>query len=478
MANLQDLPLELVVIILDCTDDVSTLRDCCLVSKRLGTIAQSLLYQYFIQTLPSSPHSLQHPLGLLTRTLVSCSRLGGNVRDLDIDASDEHDPENNLGRGPPQYSGEIWKTNDISRVLGLYDGDIKAFIDKIRRFPSISRDAWLHSLRLEPNLLTLLLLLHTPNLRRLVISVDQLSLSALNSLVRISHGGIPGLSFMGNLKRLHLRCPTADQGNKVVLSDIMPLLFLPCLEQLWIDQCSEDDANESFLTQLFNIPPGTLSVTMISFRQSCVGAASIQMLIRACKALKSFRYNIGTSNATQFNPEELYSALYDQRNNLEDVRVNLSSMEQDFAPTWKDRDYGSFYEFDKLKTLSVDQPFLKDLSDFPPSLRHLFLQGCQSPVFQAMSHVSAQSIGGLLPLLTEVSLSSDVLYPGRMLDLPSRGATDLLFDGSCEKLSGLFFGTNVDLQFESGLFEKTVDDYDFAFNYGIPGTFWPLVSLG
>lgn len=477
MTSFQDLPLELLVIILECTDDVSTLLDCCLVSRRLGAIAQSVLYQSFVKILPSSPHCLRYPLPLLTRTIVSCPRLSANVRDLDIDASVEHGPEDSPEGDKPGNLVNTSGTDNTSGLLGLYGGDIKAFIKNLQGFPTVPRDAWIHSLHVEPSVLTLLLLLHMPNLRRLVISVDKHSLRSLKSIIQLSHGGVPGLPFMSNLRRLHLRCPGADQENQVVLRDILPLLSFPSLEQLWIDRCSNDDVDESLLPQLFNIPPGTLSLSMISFRQSCVNAASIQMLIRACTTLKSFRYGIGTSNGTQFNPEELYSALYDQKNNLEEVRVNLSSMEHDFAPAWENRGFGSFYEFDKLKILGVDQPFLKRLPDFPGSLQHLLLQCCQSPVFKTMSHVATQSTDGVLPLLTEVSLFGDVLYPGRMLDLPSRGATDVLFDASCQKLSGLFSHTAVDLQFEGDLLERTADDYDFAFTYGIPGAFWPLIYL-
>jgi hypothetical protein len=64
-----------------------------------------------------------------------------------------------------------------------------------------------------------------------------------------------------------------------------------------------------------------------------------------------------------------------------------------------------------------------------------------------------------------------------MLGLPARGATDVLFEIAWRDLQKLFQGTGITLRFERNLLEKTVQGYDFEYNYGAPGAFWPFIHL-
>jgi hypothetical protein len=64
-----------------------------------------------------------------------------------------------------------------------------------------------------------------------------------------------------------------------------------------------------------------------------------------------------------------------------------------------------------------------------------------------------------------------------MLDLPLRGATDVLFEASCDKIKSLFIGTGVCVGFEGALLSKVADDYIFAFESDRSGLFWPLIYL-
>lgn len=72
----------------------------------------------------------------------------------------------------------------------------------------------------------------------------------------------------------------------------------------------------------------------------------------------------------------------------------------------------------------------------------------------------AQKVGsGAMLLLKEVCLSTDVLAPGRMLNLPSRGATDDLCYEACSCLENNFAGTHAPLRFECDHLSHMVHDY-------------------
>jgi hypothetical protein len=94
-----------------------------------------------------------------------------------------------------------------------------------------------------------------------------------------------------------------------------------------------------------------------------------------------------------------------------------------------------------------------------------------------MSYLAREVKQGAIPLLGEVYISIDVLAPGGMLDLLLRGATDMLFKASCDKIKSLFIGTGVYVGFEGALLSKVADDYSFAFESDRSGVFWPLIYL-
>jgi hypothetical protein len=64
-----------------------------------------------------------------------------------------------------------------------------------------------------------------------------------------------------------------------------------------------------------------------------------------------------------------------------------------------------------------------------------------------------------------------------MLDLPRRGATDVLFNAACQKLRGSFKGTGIKLHLESGLLDVTSRGYADAVEFGQAGVFWPFVYV-
>jgi hypothetical protein len=127
--------------------------------------------------------------------------------------------------------------------------------------------------------------------------------------------------------------------------------------------------------------------------------------------------------------------------------------------------------------MGVDQLFLGILPQLPCLLEHLAILHCRVAVLQTLVFLASQAKQGLLPAMNLVSLHSDICYPGQMLGLPARGATDILFEIACQDLQRLFEGTGITLRIESNLLEKTVQGYDFEYNYGTPGAFWPFIHL-
>lgn len=139
--------------------------------------------------------------------------------------------------------------------------------------------------------------------------------------------------------------------------------------------------------------------------------------------------------------------------------------------------YGSFLCFSKLEALDVDQVFLDVLPDLPPSLKTFGLRHYYTPIYHTISYLAQKVDLGAISLLKEVYLSMDVLAPGKLLDLPSRGATDILFYEAYNYLEPFFAGTDVFLRFENDLLAHMVHDYSFAFEFDRSGQFWLLIYL-
>jgi hypothetical protein len=151
--------------------------------------------------------------------------------------------------------------------------------------------------------------------------------------------------------------------------------------------------------------------------------------------------------------------------------------DSDYVRVWGNMSYGSFLEFINLTSLDVDQAFIDVLPGLPPSLKAFGLRNYYASVYHSICYIAQKVNAGAMPLLKEVFLSTDVLAPGKMLDLPSRGATDVLFYEAYNLLKSLFTGTDVCLRFESDLLSHIAHDYSFAFEFDRSGQFWPLIYL-
>lgn len=165
--------------------------------------------------------------------------------------------------------------------------------------------------------------------------------------------------------------------------------------------------------------------------------------------------------------------------NLPDLRVlQLSSLDYSIgdsaAPSIADSEFGSLTDFVSLERLILDQVYLGKAPQFPICLKHLAVQNCQFPIAPLLAYMAGLALDGKLPSLASISPHTDAIYPGQMLGLPHRGATDGLFDKACLELLGSLNGTGITLQLEGNLLDKTVQGYDAAFECGD----WVPVLLG
>jgi hypothetical protein len=478
MREFSSLPLELVVYIIQSTEDDTDLRALCTVSKTISAIAQPLLYHDIdLEDCDCVAGALS--LFLLTRTITNSPQIAGWIQCLRIDAVTTCgcgnffiEPYGQIPRWTPEGNHS------------LYEDEVKNFSIAVARLEEIyDVSEILTASKSKPNVLVALLVSCTTNLTELTIHVNRRSLALLSAL---GQQPTTGYSCLSKIESLCLMC-SAETAPKDEMSfeSITPLLLLlPQLNRIWISGCFGGPKYKLHALRLNQanklLLPQTLPITRLSFTNSCLKASNIQVLINACKDLKVFSFtNRRTSKQQeqQFSPIELYSALDCQKLNLEDLQVSLETDSIFQAFDWDGCTYGSFKECTQMKFLEVDERFLGlPPAGFPESLEYLVIQNCQSSIFDLLSYLAGLVLTGTeLTSLKTISVYAHILFPGGMLGLPLKGATDLLFKKAQEDLVALFLDTEVTLHFESGLLEKTILGYEAASEDGYIGDYGPFV---
>ncbi|CEL10243.1 hypothetical protein ASPCAL13365 [Aspergillus calidoustus] len=450
--SLTTLPAEILLLILDCIDLPETLRNFCLLSARFRAIAQPLLYR----EITLAPEDLSLSLLLLCRTITTCPLIASQVRSLDIDTEqpiDLDETERPERRGLSKHDTRFLKCEAQKLNIG-----------SIELFDSVS---W----ATDSIILSLLLISRSPNLRELFINLDPAGLSLLTSLAQARTAD-------------NLSCFRDLHGNGIDIRNITLLLSFLHLSKIQISHydstCGLDETDACNPVQTApDVPLGSLSVSAISLHRSSINTSDMGTLVNSCKELDSLYYGQCNSQAIHLNPEQLHSQLLFQRDSL---RVLQLSYEDDSlgtgpSPAFTPPHFGSLLGLDHLESLTIDQIYLNAAPEFPPSLTRLSIQNCQTPIGGLMIYLANLASTGRFPNLKNVFLHSDDIYPGRMLDLPRRGATDVLFHEACRGLLGIFNGTNVTLRLNKDLLRGTVRGYADAFEFGLPGVYWPFVYM-
>jgi hypothetical protein len=467
MANLNSLPMEIILMILDCFEDDSMLLSISLVAKRLCTIAQPRLCREI--TLSSS---IILPLLLLLRTVISSPDLAAHVLSLEIDDTVESDEESE----PDSLVNFSQAKKQHVIPLDFWGAEVAAMAEENLNIlwqdaaPSIPEP-------IDAGVLPILLISFTPNLYHLSIAVDHRHLDLLRTLAKRLCDGVSKPLGLKGLRSLHLECLQDIHSSKVTFRDVASLLHLLHLSELQLSGCAGYSWEKATQSRLLGGLDKPLSLSTLAVIQSDLDAASMEILCRSCKRLTVFHYDEDDLGNEQLSHPQLHSSLHSQRHNLVNLRVGLSRNDHSSAIISTDAQNSSFLVYINAKFMGLNQLFLGILPHLPSSLEHLAIQYCRVPVLRTLTFVASQASQGLLPAMNLISLHSDICYPGGMLGLPRRGATDVLFEIACQELQKLFKGTGITLHVESNLLEKTVQGYEFEYNHGTPGAFWPFIHL-
>ncbi|RDH27074.1 hypothetical protein BDQ94DRAFT_122862 [Aspergillus welwitschiae] len=461
--ELSDLPPEIVLIILDFIETTAALNDICLVSKKFCAIAQPLLYHEIIL----GPGDVLLSILLLCRTITTCPLIAAHIQQLDIDTDNPGfllaEGEHNINAVNPDKmpKADIHLLEKEAQDLNLGGIDASHFGTEIG----------------DSVIFSMLIISRTQNLRSLVITLDPQGLFLLTSLSQGRINALWSLPCLGGLQRLHLRCRKGRCNNRMNMNSIARLLSLLPLREIQIsDYCS--GGQDSYETDIADVTPlRSISASAVSLNGSSIEETDIDVLIGLCKNLTAFYYGPCGSYNYQLSFQRLYSLLSCRRDSL---RVLQLSFDDPFGipPTFRDHQSGGPpKQFVVLEYLILDQVYLSRIPELPSSLVHLTIRECRSPIAQALACIAESVLNGKLPNLQCISLHSDIACPGQMISLPKRGATDILFNKTCQDLHNILDGTGITLELEKDLLDKTVQGYGAAYEYGQPGEFWPFIYL-
>jgi hypothetical protein len=140
-------------------------------------------------------------------------------------------------------------------------------------------------------ILSTLLILFTPNLYYLSITIDHCHLDLLLNLAKRLGDGILRLLSLGSLQSLHLKCLEDSHSSEVTFRDMALLLPLLYLTKFQLSSCAGYSWEEAALSILLHALNKSLSLLTISVIKSDLDKVSIKMLCRSYKRLAAFHYN-------------------------------------------------------------------------------------------------------------------------------------------------------------------------------------------
>lgn len=452
--GLGELPPEIILIILDCIG-VAEILDVCLLSKKFRALAQPWLYH----DITLGPEDIRSSLLLLSRTVTTCPLIAKQVRCLDID-TDNLFPDQGTDRDelPAEDTRllELASQNLVTRMNTEYSG--------------FQTEA----------ILPMLLIARSPNLRQLTITLDPEGLGLFTSLARVRNNTSTSLFCRdGVFQSLSVDCRQDSHGGDINVNSIARLLSLLRLTNIQVNDYSLRGQQQCNTIYPVSLPLGLPSLSTVSLSRSRIGESGIGMLLCSCRDLESFYCGQDDLQSNQLSPRQLYSLLSSHRDSLRILQ--LSSLDDSIGASpalpIAESGFGSLTDFVGLEYLTLDQVYLGKAPQFPVYLKHLAVQNCQFPIAPLLAYIAGLALDSKLPSLVSISLHTDAFYPGQMLGLPHRGATDILFDKACLDLLSNLSGTGIALKLEGNLLEKTVEGYDAAFECGDPGAFWPFMYL-
>ncbi|OJJ00833.1 hypothetical protein ASPVEDRAFT_591069 [Aspergillus versicolor CBS 583.65] len=452
--GLGELPPEIILIILDCIGVTETLG-ICLLSKKFRALAQPQLYHDIVL----GPEDIRSSLPLLCRTVTTCPFIAQQVRCLDIDTDLFLDQDTGRYELPAKDIQPL-ELQSQNLVKGMNMPDSSAFETEA--------------------ILPMLLIARSPNLRQLTITLDPQGLGLFTSLAQVRNSTPTSLFCRdGVFESLSVDCRQDSHGGDININSIARLLSLLRLTSIQVNDYSLRGQQQCNTIYPVSLPLGLPSLSTVSLSRSHIGESGIGMLLCSCRDLESFYCGQEDLQSNQLSPRQLYSLLSSHRDSLRILQLSSldDSIPDSAALPMAESEFGSLTDFVGLEYLTLDQVYLGKAPQLPVYLKHLAVQNCQSPIAPLLVYIAGLALDSKLPRLASISLHTDTFYPGQMLGLPHRGATDILFDKACLDLLSSLSGTGIALKLEGNLLEKTVEGYDAAFECGDPGAFWPFMYL-
>ena len=353
MANLDTLPLELVLKIISAFDkaDSSTLYALCLTSKLLRSLCQPLLFHTF-----RASDSLS-ALVPFAHSLALNPHLAAHVQDITLclsrDVSRLPAPKQPISVLLPAFRRAVAKVNPPDELQTQW-------LDKVQE--------------LHVSAFIALVLIQTPNLRRLDFTTSDLDMYDVDIWRDVGRLQLErGTTYLsGKLKELKLEytldwCyPTFEDVEELYLP------FLKDVDVLHLGPLTFMDAPP--------IEPGSLNISDLKLQVSQPSEVTVDF-IRGCKTLKRFEYQVVEDDGGYFLAGHLQRGLAPHARCLEELTASIrlsygSDSEAEGEAELEDGDedederFSSFADFVSLKRLDVEGSVMKRLrrADFPPQL--------------------------------------------------------------------------------------------------------------
>lgn len=464
MARLSDLPVELLLAIFTYfhpVEDRKLVLSLCEVSRTIRGAAQQLLFSCFdtgtrcIHCKSSNcKNRIQGVCQLqllipFTRTIIVRPDLAERVQKLMIR---EHSCK-------PQPMSQ-WPN-------ALTADTIRHYTNAIQTLKVKNKSRWLSAIvGCVFDAFMIVLISQTPNVKLLSIVLDQNRLGSFLVLAREMLRSSIGFPYLSNLISLDINC---YDKRPIELQSIIPILALPRLREVSIAYC----VGTSDTVWPVEIAPGSLKLASISLSPAGIDQNCLIRLAEACACLKQFTYvAMDNSGLELVGPPQIQPALYSQRNNLEEVRIEYRELlsANVINPDWSPK-YGSFEDFTNLKRLDLEQALMMPADKLPHSLETLIIRQANYPIFDMMAKL-VSACRTTCHSLSEVTIRPYALAPYAMVGLHRHWMADYFasndgfwtaFVSSCQRLETIFEGTGVNLvidwdawcQYRKGLAEET-----------------------
>lgn len=349
MDRLQDLPHELLLLILSCFDrqeDKHELLDLCLTSKLLCAIVQSLLFSEF--SFANDGPSLVY----FAHTISRRPALAVHVRKINIEVVTD----------PPCLTCKL----PIEDMVG----DFRKALSKLD-LPENMSSRWIGSI-LDLRICTLFtfVISQTPNLNDMALvfaneNPDDLTelfaLADLQMEIQSSKPQTPG--YLSNLKKLVIQYEEGPFPD-LTFQKLAPLLLMCKGLEIFSARAICTSYPSPLVAASIAIPPETLNVTELSLHGRYLDTDNLDGLLSACKKLRRISFD----SWEEIGPPILQSALYRHRHTLEELRVDFN------CSVWMNRDntfrFDKLSDFTRLKRIRLQDEDIMPVGRlaFPPSL--------------------------------------------------------------------------------------------------------------